>query len=151
MKKIVILSVLFLVLMLAVPGEAQQKKFGLGIILGEPTGIIAKYWTSKTTAFDVAGSWSFAGEDSLHLHADYLIHSFNVFKTDKGQLPLYYGIGARLSLQDKTRFGIRIPVGLSYMFEKTPIDIFVEIGPVMDVIPETKLQVLGFIGFRYYF
>ncbi|MDI6697783.1 MAG: hypothetical protein QME85_02445 [Candidatus Saccharicenans sp.] len=151
MKKIVILSVLFLVLMLAVPGEAQQKKFGLGIILGEPTGIIAKYWTSKTTAFDVAGSWSFAGEDSLHLHADYLFHSFNVFKTDKGQLPLYYGIGARLSLQDKTRFGIRIPVGLSYMFEKTPIDIFVEIGPVMDVIPETKLQVLGFIGFRYYF
>lgn len=151
MKKIAILSVMVLVLMMAVPGQAQQKKFGLGIILGEPTGLIAKYWTSRTTAFDIAGSWSFVGEDSFHLHADYLFHSFNIFKVDKGQLPLYYGIGARLSLQDQTRFGIRIPVGLSYMFEKTPIDIFIEIGPVMDVVPATELHILGFIGFRYYF
>lgn len=151
MKKMTVLSVLVLLLMLAVPGQTQQKKFGLGIILGEPTGLIAKYWTSRTTAFDIAGSWSFAGEDSFHLHADYLFHSFNIFKVDKGQLPLYYGIGARLSLQDQTRFGIRIPVGLSYMFDKTPLDIFVEIGPVMDVIPATELHILGFIGFRYYF
>ncbi len=151
MKKKAILAILILMFALSLPGRAQEKKFGLGIILGEPTGIIAKYWTGKTTAFDFAGSWSFEGEDSLHLHADYLFHSFNLFKVDRGKLPVYYGIGARLSLQDRTRFGIRIPLGLSYMFDKAPIDIFVEIGPVMDVIPATELNVFGFIGFRYYF
>ncbi len=151
MKKIIFPAILVLLLMLALPGIAQDKKFGLGIILGEPTGIIAKYWTGRTTAFDFAGSWSFEGEDSLHLHVDYLFHSFNLFKVDRGKLPIYYGIGARLSLQDKTRFGIRLPVGISYMFDKAPFDIFVEIGPVMDVIPATDLHVFGFIGFRYYF
>ncbi|MGQ9800815.1 MAG: hypothetical protein ACUVRL_04020 [Candidatus Saccharicenans sp.] len=152
MKKIAILSILLLVSFLVVPGQAQEKKFGLGIILGEPTGLIAKYWTSRTTAFDIAGSWSFTGaNDSFHLHADYLLHRFNVFKVEKGRLPFYYGIGVRLSLQDETRFGIRVPLGLSYMFDRTPIDIFVEFSPVMDVIPATEVNFMGFIGFRYYF
>lgn len=152
MKKIAILSILLILSLLVINGQAQEKKFDLGIILGEPTGLAAKYWTSRSTAFDIAGSWSFAGaNDSFHLHADYLFHSFNVFKVEKGRLPFYYGIGARLSLQDETRFGIRVPLGLSYMFDGTPIDIFVEFSPVMDVVPATEVKFLGFIGFRYYF
>jgi hypothetical protein len=151
MKKKLSLLVVILLLFSTAKVQAQQNKFGLGIILGEPTGVIAKYWTGNRTAFDVAGSWSFSGENAFHIHADYLFHSFNIFKVEKGKLPVYYGIGARLSLQDKTRFGIRIPVGLSYMFEKTPLDIFLEIGPVMDLVPDTEFHVLGFIGIRYYF
>lgn len=149
MKRKLSLFVVILLLFSIVQVQAQQKKFGLGIILGEPTGVIAKYWTSNRTAFDVAGSWSFSGENAFHIHGDYLFHSF--IGVEKGKLPFYYGIGARLNLQDKTRFGIRIPVGLSYMFEKTPLDIFLEIGPVMDLVPDTEFHVLGFIGIRYYF
>ncbi|MBP8601915.1 MAG: hypothetical protein KBI45_09175 [Candidatus Saccharicenans sp.] len=129
--------------------QAQDKKLGLGIILGEPTGVIAKYWTGNRTAFDIAGSWSFSGENAFHLHADYLLHSF--IKVDTGKLAFYYGIGARLNLQDDARFGIKFPLGLSYMFENTPIDIFFEIGPVMDLIPDTELKLLGFFGVRYFF
>jgi len=151
MKKITILFILVLILVLSIPGQAQQKKFGLGIILGEPTGVSAKYWTSNKSAFDLAASWSFVGENSFHLHGDYLFHNFNLFKVEKGRLPLYYGIGARIALQDKTRFGVRIPVGLSYLFDKTPLEIFIEIGPVMDLIPATEFHVLGFVGLRYYF
>ncbi len=151
-KKMVVLLLISLgLLFINLPAQAQQNKFGLGIILGEPTGLIAKYWTSRTTAFDVAGSWSFEGKNSFHLHADYLFHSFNLIKVDSGKLPFYYGFGFRVSLKDDTRLGIRIPVGLSYMFEKTPIDIFMEIGPVMDIIPATVFRVSAFIGFRYYF
>jgi hypothetical protein len=152
MKKVRLLAIVTLMSLLIVGNiQAQQKKFGLGIILGEPTGLIMKYWSTNTTAFDVAASWSFEGQNSFHLHADYLFHNFNLFKVEKGKLPVYYGIGARLSLQDKTRFGIRIPIGLSYMFDKAPFDIFMEVGPVMDVVPATELHVLGFVGFRYYF
>lgn len=150
-RKAMCLAILLLVCLSAGLLQAQEKKLGLGIILGEPTGVIAKYWTGSRTAFDVAGSWSFSGEDSFHLHADYLFHNFNLFKVEKGKLPFYYGIGARLSLQDETRFGIKFPLGLSYIFEDTPLDIFFEIGPVMDLIPDTEIHVLGFIGFRYYF
>ncbi len=129
--------------------QAQQKKLGLGIILGEPTGVIAKYWTGNRTAFDIAGSWSFSGENAFHLHADYLLHSF--IKVETGKLAFYYGIGARLNLQDDARFGIKIPLGLSYMLPNAPLDIFFEISPVMDLIPDTELKFLGFVGIRYYF
>ena len=129
--------------------QAQDKKLGLGIILGEPTGVIAKYWTGNRTAFDIAGSWSFSGENAFHLHADYLLHSF--IKVDTGKLAFYYGIGARLNLQDDARFGIKIPLGLSYMLPNAPLDIFFEISPVMDLIPDTELKLLGFVGIRYYF
>ena len=129
--------------------QAQDKKLGLGIILGEPTGVIAKYWTGNRTAFDIAGSWSFSGENAFHLHADYLLHSF--IKVETGKLAFYYGIGARLNLQDDARFGIKIPLGLSYMLPNAPLDIFFEISPVMDLIPDTELKLLGFVGIRYYF
>ncbi|HOP60950.1 MAG TPA: DUF3996 domain-containing protein [Candidatus Saccharicenans sp.] len=129
--------------------QAQEKKLGLGIIVGEPTGVIAKYWTSNRTAFDIAGSWSFSGENAFHLHADYLFHSF--IKVETGKLAFYYGIGARLNLQDDARFGIKIPLGLSYMLPNAPIDIFFEISPVMDLIPDTELNLLGFVGIRYFF
>jgi len=152
MKRKVICLAILMLFCLSVGGlqaQAQEKKLGLGIIVGEPTGVIAKYWTGNRTAFDIAGSWSFSGENAFHLHADYLLHSF--IKVETGKLAFYYGIGARLNLQDDARFGIKIPLGLSYMLPNAPLDIFFEISPVMDLIPDTELKLLGFVGIRYYF
>lgn len=138
-------------LLAAVPSTAAQNRgLGLGLILGEPTGVSFKGWTGRRTAVDAAAAWSFDGNGSLHLHMDYLIHDFNLLRTRTGRLPVYYGIGGRVLLQDKTRVGIRIPVGLSYIFEKAPFDVFVELGPVFDVVPRTEVTLAGFIGFRYY-
>jgi len=133
------------------PAAAQDRGFGLGIILGDPTGVSLKSWTGRRTAIDAAAAWSFDRDRSLHLHADYLIHDFNLIKTRTGRLPVYYGIGGRIRFEDKTRVGIRIPVGMCYIFERTPLDIFVELGPVFDVIPRTEVTVAGFLGLRYYF
>ena len=36
---------------------AQQRKFGLGVIIGEPTGLSAKLWTSSVNAFDFGLGW----------------------------------------------------------------------------------------------
>ncbi|MDD8019918.1 MAG: hypothetical protein PHU81_01860 [Acidobacteriota bacterium] len=150
-KRALCLVILMLVFLSAglLQAQVQQKRLGLGIILGEPTGVIAKYWTGSRTAFDIAGSWSFSGENAFHLHADYLLHSF--IKVEAGKLAVYYGIGARLNLQDDARFGAKIPLGLSYMFENSPLEVFFEISPVMDLIPDTKLRLLGFVGVRYFF
>jgi hypothetical protein len=133
------------------PAAAQDRGLGLGLILGEPTGVSLKSWTGRRTAIDAAAAWSFDRDGSVHLHMDYLIHDFNLIKTRTGRLPVYYGIGGRIRLEDKTRVGVRIPVGMCYIFDDAPIDIFVELGPVFDVVPRTELTVAGFIGFRYYF
>jgi hypothetical protein len=130
---------------------AQNQGTGLGIILGEPTGLCFKNWIGNRTAIDFAVAWSFGKNDSLHLHADYLFHSFNLFKVKKGQLPFYYGIGGRIKAKSESRIGIRIPVGICYIFEKTPLDIFLEIGPVFDLVPNTDFWFTSVVGMRYYF
>ncbi|MBU0519026.1 hypothetical protein KKA00_04805 [bacterium] len=131
--------------------EAQTQGFGLGIIVGEPTGISGKLWTGQTVAFAAGAAWSFEGE-SLHLHLDYLLHNFDVIPVGVGQLPVYFGIGGRVNLQDDdTKIGVRIPVGLNYHFEEAPVDLFLELVPIMDMIPDTDFFLNGGLGLRFFF
>lgn len=153
---------LILIVCFSVPAKSQQKGFGLGIMFGEPTGISFKGWLSERSAIDGGLGWSFAHNGSVHIHADYLYHFYNVFNTPR--LPLYLGVGGRIKLQntndngnnnndnsDDLRIGIRVPFGISYQFAEVPIDIFLEIAPILDLNPETDGSVNGAIGARFYF
>jgi hypothetical protein len=130
---------------------AQDRGVGLGIILGQPTGVSFKVWTARNQAFDVAVAWAFDREEAIHVHADYLFHNFRLFRVEKGQFVLYYGIGGRIKAESRTRFGIRIPIGLSYLFEDAPLELFFELGPIMDLAPSTLFRMTTGIGIRYYF
>jgi hypothetical protein len=131
--------------------RAQERGFGLGIILGEPTGISAKKWLNSHSAIDGAVAWSFGQVDSFHLHADYIHHDFNMFNVEKGKLPLYFGIGIRFKAEPEATFGVRIPVGICYIFEKAPLDLFLELGPVLDLAPDVRFRFTGSVGARFYF
>ena len=134
------------------PAMAQDKGFGLGVILGEPTGISGKYWVSPNTAFDGVVAWSFGNQSAFHAHLDYLFHHFNLFKVEQGKLALYYGIGGRVRAEsDDRRVGVRVPVGLAYLVEGAPLDIFVEVAPIFESIPATGISLNGGIGIRYFF
>jgi hypothetical protein len=131
--------------------NAQDKNFGLGIILGEPTGVSAKLWTSSENAFDFAAAWSFKGDGHLLLQADYVWHMFRLISVSSGKLPFYVGIGGRVVLADDALIGVRVPLGLDYMFADAPIDIFVELVPILDLAPETDFDFGGGIGARFWF
>jgi hypothetical protein len=130
---------------------AQDKDFGLGIIIGEPTGVSAKYWTHSNGAFDGAAAWSFIDEGAFHIHVDYLLHNFDLIKVSEGRLPFYYGIGGRIKASDDARLGVRVPLGLAYLLERAPVDIFLEIVPILDLAPKTDFKINAAIGARYYF
>ena len=152
MKRIVILLGALGVLAGGGDDASAQEGLGLGIILGEPTGISMKSWLSTTTAFDMAAAWSFVDEDALHLHGDFLVHNYDVFRVNKGYMPLYYGIGARLKTQNNdSRVGIRFPVGVNYLFAAEPIGIFFEVVPILDVTPSTEFNLNASLGARYFF
>lgn len=127
--------------------------FGLGIILGEPTGISAKLWTGSRTAFDGAVAWSLGNNEEFHLHADYLVHNFSLIKVEKGRLPFYYGIGGRIRFADvgDDHVGVRVPVGLDYLFYNLPLDLFFELVPILDLAPDTDFDLNAAIGMRYFF
>jgi hypothetical protein len=130
---------------------SQSKGFGLGIVLGEPTGLSAKLWTGSSNALDFAAAWSFKGDGHMLLQADYVWHSFNLINVSSGRLPLYYGIGGRVILSDDPLLGVRIPIGLNYLFDSAPIDIFAEIVPILDLMPSTDFDLGGGIGVRFWF
>jgi hypothetical protein len=131
---------------------AQKSGSGVGIIIGEPTGLSGKFWTSEKNAVDIGVAWSFVHEGSFHLHADYLWHSFNVFKTNQ-PIALYYGVGGRMkaSRYHGGNLGFRGTIGLDYFVAEAPFDIFIEAAPIMDLTPSTELEFNGGLGFRYFF
>lgn len=147
--------------------KAQSNGFGAGIILGEPTGISLKGWIAEDRAIDGALAWSLRSGSYFSIHADYLFHNMTLILINKGRLPLYYGPGARLRswtghrhwhngrwhAHDGSRasLGIRFPVGLNYLPENAPVDIFLEVVPALDLLPSTTFDIGAAIGARYWF
>ena len=138
---------------------AAPHNFGVGVILGEPTGISVKKWLNDSNAIDGAVAWSLSDNEFFQIHGDYLFHAYNVFKTNgiQGRLPLYYGVGGRVGFNDQhdgsrhTRVGIRFPIGITYLRNNAPFDLFVELVPVLDVAPSTSVRLSLSIGGRFYF
>jgi hypothetical protein len=130
---------------------AQSRGFGLGVIVGEPTGISGKLWLGERTAADGAVAWSVGRKDAVQVHGDFLVHAFDLIHVERGRLPFYYGIGGRLKASGESHLGVRIPVGVNYHPSATPIDVFLEIVPIMDLTPRTAWDVNAAIGARYFF
>jgi len=148
MKKIILVSIIALC---SFGLFAQGSGLGLGVVFGEPTGLSAKMWTSERTAFDGAVAWSFAGAGWLHVHADFLIHNYDLIDVNQGALPVYFGLGAYVSFSSNLGLGARVPFGLAYQFEDAPVDIFVEIVPGLSLLPGIDFYLGGGIGVRYFF
>lgn len=154
---------LFLLIIAPKPVSAQDHGFGLGLILGEPTGLSAKYWTSNNNAFDFGLGFAFGGDritnhdnyygsSRVHFHMDYLWHSFNAIRSSE-KFPLYYGIGARFNSGGgyDGSFGIRGVFGIAWFPHSTPIDIFAELVPVFQLTPSAGLGIDAGLGIRYFF
>lgn len=148
------LSVLMTLLLVPVNTSAQanqnnSRNFGLGLMLGEPTGVSVKSWFNHKSAFDIGAAWSLTGRnEALHLHADYLRHSW--FNNTDG-LAFYYGLGARVIFSEDATAGVRVPLGLNYVFGSIPFDLFVEAVPILDIGIDLELAGNGAVGIRYYF
>jgi len=136
-----------LLLLLSGFAIARDRDFGAGIILGSPTGVSGKLWLGgRRTALDAALS---VVSDGLYLHVDYLWHDYTALpKPEKGRLPLYYGIGGRISGSD---LGARGVIGIEYIFAGYPFDLFFELAPVISLVPDVGFHLTGGLGGRYFF
>jgi hypothetical protein len=149
-----VLPVVFLILLfLSIKINGQGKGFGAGIMIGEPTGLSAKYWLDDDNALDFGLAYSFVRSNSaLSMHADYIYHAFDVIKSNY-RIPLYYGFGARIRLVNDAdnSLGARGVIGIAWLSDEAPFDVFFEVVPVFNLFPETALNLDAAIGARYYF
>jgi len=150
-----------IILLAAANSTAQvnsQDNFGLGLIVGEPTGFTFKYWKDKEYAIDGGLAWSFIGNDGFVMYSDYIFHDYKLNNSE--QWPAYYGLGALLEFEKDegrkhkghTVFGIRVPFGMSYFFEdKQPYEFFIELAPILELAPDIDIGVNASLGLRFYF
>jgi hypothetical protein len=166
MKKPAIILTLLTLLVFSRNSRAQTRGVGAGIIVGGPTGISAKFWTSGINALDIAIGWSDGtrwerfgdnvyysdSQSYLHFNADYVWHDFDLIKTDQ-RLPLYYGVGLDYESGNAlpTAVGVRGVIGLDWMPYAVPLDVFVEMAPVLYVAPATVMGVDASLGARFFF
>lgn len=134
---------------------------GIGIILGQPSGLVAKFFTNKTQAIDLGLAYSMGGY--FQAYVDELFHFFGAFSgSNKSMNPLtpYLGIGAVFSsyapssgyiYYNSPGLGVRVPLGLEWRFGRPDIGVFAEIAPGLTVIPATYGFVMGGVGIRFYF
>lgn len=163
MKKVLIT----VLLLFSATLKAQDSGLGLGIMIGSPTGLSGKAWISEDRAVGMGLAWGLWHGGYFHAHADYLFHDMDLIQVGKGKLPLYYGPGLRLRSWNGARYwhrgryyengngrvdlGIRFPVGLAYLFDGAPVDVFIEAVPTLDLIPGTAFEFDAALGARYWF
>jgi hypothetical protein len=113
-----------------------------GVILGEPTGL-----SVRINQFPVLGvAWS-AAHNWMYVHGDYIF----IDRTLEEQLRWYLGVGAVLHIGDgESGIGGRVPIGLLFPFDPK-FELFGELVPGLNLVPEIRFNVGGGIGIRYIF
>ena len=130
--------------------------FGLGLEIGDPGnwGITGKLWVDRVNAFQPAVKFNSGG--SAILQFDYLWHNFDIIRMEgEGSMPLYIGLGGNLLLQSTVAVAGRVPVGISYIFDKrnVPVDIYLQAVPTLWFFSAglSRLDVYGELGAHFYF
>jgi hypothetical protein len=142
------------------PHGTDKGTLGVGIIVGEPTGITAKLYLTDDRAIQAAVGSAFIG-GGLQLHADYVLHPYILQSRDSFVLPVYVGPGVRLidynNGRDSSAFalGVRAVAGLLFDFKAVPLDAFFEVAPVLEYKFSSgagfQITLNAGAGIRYYF
>jgi hypothetical protein len=154
-------------------GFQASRTFGLGLELGEPSGINGKYFLSEKAALDFGLGLAYGHYyygNGFHIYADFLYHPLSLVSARAFDLPFYVGGGLRFwnfrycdgpfCNNVGSAVGIRVPVGISLDFKNVPLDVFIEVVPVLDFVSgnyyfyygyPAHFGVDGSVGIRYWF
>jgi len=141
--------VVILLLLVSVPAWAQHGRLGPGIILGSPTGLTLKILLNPENSLVFNAGWALGHEHgNLHLTGDYRFHFLNAVPEDPNY-QFYLGLGASVVLKDEnSSFGVRFGGGMEYVYD--PFGFFLELFPVVELVPDTDMGLEGGIGARIY-
>lgn len=135
----------------------ESRRFGAGLYLGDPTGLTLKGYLTERLALDGIFAWSFI-ESSLTLIGDVTYDILDIpVNASSFTLPFYAGAGGKIGFDKggngdgKTIAAIRVPVGVAMQFVNYPVEVFFEVAPGIQIIPDSEFDLTGGIGARFYF
>jgi hypothetical protein len=138
---------------------AAHAGIGVGLFLGEPLGLTVKVDLKRKTALEfLAGVDDYdddRGRDGYG-HLTFLVAPF-VAKGESVLVPFRLGIGAAVyddGGDDDIEVGVRAPFQLALQFRSTPLELYLEVSLLLELIDEDDnddLHVGAGLGFRIYF
>lgn len=161
MKKISLALGLYLI---SIQALATDHPLGLGVVVGEPTALTAEYTISKQRSADFGFGYSWS--HSVLLYGDYLFQYPDTFSTDSNfinQLTPYVGVGPELEIYSgdhrkhisdrdaRAVFSARVPLGLGWLIPDSPVKLFVELVPLLNIAPGLDVDLHADIGVRCFF
>jgi hypothetical protein len=130
---------------------AQGHGLGLGLVLGEPTGISCKGWVTNSGAVQLGiGYPSLSHSQGTAISVDYVWHS-HVFRSHE-YFPLFYGIGGIFGASRGTNImGARGILGIAWWPHRSDLDVFLQLEPTLYLNPTSQFEFDFGFGVRYFF
>lgn len=149
--------------------SAGRSGKGLGLSIGDPTGLNFKAFLKRGFAIDSTLGLGFIGGRHFALNVSAI---WQKPLSNLGSAPVdwYWGLGGKLGLydgdddhshgngrvhdhdhDDELRLGARAPLGIAILFKSAPIDVFLEVAAGLWLLDHVDLDLDGAIGLRFWF
>lgn len=130
-------------------GVPADGPMGLGLFLGQPTGVTFELDLGPASWLDTKAAWNFAeghGGYSILLQANYEYAFPGMLVIEAASFTPFF------SLYDGGfGLGARVPGGVAYRFSNAPFELFIEAGLDIPMFPAFGVGASGGLGVRYRF
>jgi hypothetical protein len=151
-----LLSTLSLFILLGFSSSTfAQNTLYLGGELLSPVGVTAKADINEEYSLTSSlGFYLSEGNNNARLEITlqrYL--PYEDISVESGELLPYAGVGLAFYFSDVTdeQIALRVPVGLEYKIEDTPFEIYMDVGPYLNIVDSFSFSFDSSLGFRYKF
>ena len=153
MRRLVLLAVL------VIAAPAARADVGLGLFVGEPTGLDLKIGLSPRGGLDMLFGWDTLRDGRDHYaHVTYLA-TLAVGHGESVNVPIRIGIGGAIyddrNFDNGTNLGVRAPLQIGLKFRRTPIELYGEVALLVTFVGDHRyrddIDLQGGIGLRFYF
>lgn len=163
-----ILPPLLALTILTIPDLASAKTWGLGAVVGSPTGLSANYFLSESRTIHTTLAYDLSGDDDLELASHYTWRKADDLNFEKFKMGWFYGAGAMLTFRgdhdhshpnnqvhnhddDDIDFGPSGTIGIFHEFTEVPLEIFLKGNLTLNLIEDTDVDADAMIGLHYNF
>jgi hypothetical protein len=149
-----------LVALALITTQAFAKTWGLGAVIGAPTGLSANYFLQESRTIHTTLAYDLQGNDHLQLASHYTWRRKDLRLPDL-TLGWFYGVGGRFALtehdhrhnhsSDKVALGPSGTIGVFHEFQQVPLEVFLKVNLTVNLIPDTDADTDLMLGLHYNF
>ncbi len=162
MQRTLSLPILAAVVVVGILATARpaRAEVGVGVFVGQPTGLGVKLDLARRSALDLVVGWDdFDDGRDGYVHVTYLV-SLGVARGRSVLVPFRVGVGGVVyggpgDFGDEVNLGVRAPFQLGLRFRRSPVELYGELALKLTLLDDGRndddVDLDGGVGLRIYF